>query len=131
MRIMTAETKTRVVVTMVENLSGERSQRMTLDAEVLLLRQGELWESEVIDISASGVRIRRPVDFEGKIGDQIGLELLLGKHETIGVFGSVCRIDEHEVAFEYSRIPVRSEIPLWNLLGIHADTTEITSVESA
>lgn len=116
---------------MFEKSSGERSQRMSLSAEVLLLRQGELWESEVIDISATGVRIRRPDDFEGQLGDQIGLELLLGEHDTIGVFGSVCRIDEDEVAFEYSRIPVRSEIPLWNLLGIHADTTETPAVESA
>ncbi len=111
--------------------TGARSQRMNLNAEVLLLRQGELWETEVIDISATGVLIKRPEEWDCQIGDQLGLELLLGEHDTIGVFATVCRIDDDEIAFQYSRIPVRSEIPLWNLLGIHADTTEIHSAESA
>lgn len=115
---------------MIDN-SGARSQRMNLNADVLMLRSGELWDSEVVDISATGVLIKRPADWDGELGDQLGLELLLGEHDTIGVFATVSRIDEETIAFQYSRIPVRSEIPLWNLLGIHADTTEITSAESA
>ena len=103
---------------------------MSLNADVLMLRSGELWDSEVIDISATGVLIKRPVNWEGELGEQLGLELLLGEFDTIGVFATISRIDDDTIAFQYSRIPVRSEAPLWNLLGVHADTMEVPKAAS-
>ncbi|MFK7955558.1 MAG: PilZ domain-containing protein [Lysobacterales bacterium] len=98
---------------------------MTLRAEVVVLRQGELWDSEVLDISASGLRIRRPEGWDGSLGEEMSIELLLVKDATISLFAKVVRYDNDVLALQFSHIPPESEIPLWTLLGEHADSLEV------
>ncbi len=103
---------------------GERYRRLALKAEVAVLRRGELWESEVVDISASGMLIARPEDWEGSLGDAMGLELILPEGDTLSLMGAVVRYDGETIGIEFTRIPPDSEIPLWKLLGIHGESTE-------
>ncbi len=103
---------------------GERYRRLSLKAEVAVMRRGELWESEVVDISATGMLILRPAEWEGSLGDVMGLELILPAGETIALTGAVVRYDGETIGIEFTRIPPESEIPLWKLLGIYAESTE-------
>ncbi|MEM1092474.1 MAG: PilZ domain-containing protein [Pseudomonadota bacterium] len=103
---------------------GTRYRRMSLRAEVVVLRQGELWDSEVVDISASGLLMRRPDDWEGSLGDEMSVELLLAEQKTIALFGKVVRYDRENVGLEFSHIPPESEVPLWTLLGAYADALD-------
>lgn len=103
---------------------GERYRRMPLRAEVVVLRQGELWDSEVMDISATGMLIRRPKDWDGSLGEEMSVELIIADRETIPLFATVVRYDSELLGLEFSHIPPASEIPLWSLLGEYADALE-------
>lgn len=103
---------------------GERYRRMQLKAEVVVLRQGELWDSEVMDISATGMLIRRPDDWDGSLGEEMSIEVIVADRETIPLFATIVRYDEQLLGLEFSHIPPSSEIPLWSLLGEYADAME-------
>ncbi|MEM9530399.1 MAG: PilZ domain-containing protein [Pseudomonadota bacterium] len=107
-----------------QKIDGERYTRMQLRAEVVLLRQGELWDSEVVDISASGMLVRRPSDWEGALGDEVSVELIVADRQTIPMFGKIVRYDDDILGVEYTHIPPPSEIPLWTLLGEFADAID-------
>ncbi len=97
---------------------------MALRAEVAVLFEGQLWESEVMDISASGLLIGRPEDWSGSVGQELSIDLLLADDSTIPLKAKVVRSEEQVIALQYSQIPSTSEIPLWTLLGAHADKLE-------
>ncbi len=103
---------------------GERYLRLPLKAEVVVLRRGDLWESRVVDISATGMLMDRPAEWDGSLGDALGLELIVPDGATIALLGVVVRYDGETVGIEFTRIPPESEIPLWKLLGICAESTE-------
>jgi hypothetical protein len=97
---------------------------MAVRSAVLMVRGDQSWASEVMDISATGVLIRRPPEWIGQRGDRFVLEMLFGDHLDIHVEAVVMRVTEDELGFAFSRIPPDKETPLWNLLGGYADTLE-------
>ena len=102
---------------------GERYRRMPLEAEVLVLLRGESWDTQGIDISATGLLVLRPDEWQLNGDAEYALELILDE-ETIALMARVARSDELGVAFEFTRVPPGSEAPLWRLLGAFADATE-------
>lgn len=107
-----------------ERQPGERYRRKPLEADVIILRRGESWDSQGIDISATGLLVLRPDGWTGEDGAEYGIELVLSDGATIAVRGVIRRSDDLGVAFEFTRIPPESEAPLWRLLGAFADATE-------
>lgn len=103
---------------------GRRPSRMPIRSAVLMIRGDQSWTSDVADISATGVRIERPPDWIGEIGDLFVLDMLFDETLAINVEARVARISRDEVGFAFARIPPDKEVPLWNLLGRHADQTE-------
>jgi len=90
-----------------------------------MMRGDDSWSSEVIDISSTGVLVKRPIDWLGQRGDRFVLDMLVGDDLNIHVEAKVMRIDDDELGFAFSRIPADKEIPLWNLLGGYADSLEL------
>lgn len=103
---------------------GKRHKRMPLDSAVFMLRGGNSWSSEILDISATGVAASRPDDFDAQPGDRFILDMLIGEELNIHLEATVARLNDHEVGFAFSRIPPEKEVPLWELLGGNADTLE-------
>lgn len=103
---------------------GERYRRKPLDADVIILKRGVSWDSQGIDISATGLLVLRPEGWQAVEADEYGIELVLEDGSTIPMAGVVRRVDDLGVAFEFTRIPPESEAPLWRLLGSFADATE-------
>ena len=103
---------------------GKRHRRMPVDSAVLMLRGDESWTSDLMDISATGVLVKRPLDWIGQRGDRFVLDMLFGDQLNIHVEAVVMRVTEDELGFAFSRIPPDKEMPLWNLLGGYADTLE-------
>ncbi|MCB1628251.1 MAG: PilZ domain-containing protein [Xanthomonadales bacterium] len=103
---------------------GRRPSRMPIRSAVLVVRGDESWTSDVADISATGVRIDRPADWVGEVGDLFVLDMLFDDTLNINVEARVARVSDEEVGFVFARIPPDKEVPLWNLLGRHADQTE-------
>ena len=101
-----------------------RSARMPIQSTVLLSRGADAWTSDIEDISASGVLVRRPDGWRFHVGDLFALDMMIGPDLNIHVEASVARMTDEHVGFAYTRIPAEKEIPLWNLLGGYADRLE-------
>ncbi len=84
----------------------------------------ESWSSHLEDISATGLRVERPVKWKGCPDDLYTLDLMFGEDLHIHLEATVVRITRTHLAFEYARIPEDKEVPLWNLLGGYADSLE-------
>ena len=106
------------------SVQGLRHARKQLDTTVLMNRGGESLSSEIEDISATGVRLRRPHGWDGESGQLWVLDMLFEAGLHINVEATVARITHGHVCFAYARIPEDKQVPLWNLLGGHADRLE-------
>lgn len=109
---------------MSETSKDRRAARMPIYSAVLMIRGDQSWTSEVEDISATGVRITRPADWMGQSGDLFVLDMLFGQDLNIHLDARVARVSDDAIGFVFSRIPADKEIPLWSLLGRHADEQE-------
>lgn len=101
-----------------------RSARMTLESTALISRGLDSWSSEILDISATGLRAARPPGWKGQVDDTFNIDILIGDTLDIHVIARLARIGDGELGFAYSRIPDDKQVPLWNLLGRYADTDE-------
>ena len=94
---------------------------MSIRSAVLISRGHEAWSSEIEDISATGVLVRKPEAWNGRIGDVYALDMLIGADLDIHVEARLARLADDQLGFAYARIPEDKEVPLWNLLGGYAD----------
>ena len=101
-----------------------RSARMPMQSTVLLSRGADAWTTDIEDISASGVLVRRPDGWAHAVGVLFALDMMIGENLNIHVEATVARVTAEHVGFAYTRIPADKEVPLWNLLGGYADRLE-------
>jgi hypothetical protein len=101
-----------------------RSARMPMQSTVLLSRGADAWTTDIEDISASGVLVRRPDGWSHPIGALFALDMMIGDDLNIHLEATVARVTAEHIGFAYTRIPPDKEIPLWNLLGGYADRLE-------
>lgn len=101
-----------------------RHARMGRQTAVLMSRRGDVWQTELADISATGVRLAQPDGWHGAPGDVWVLDMLFGDKINVHVMAELVRISEGYVAFAFARIPEDVQEALWNLLGGYADTLE-------
>ncbi|HVT32129.1 MAG TPA: PilZ domain-containing protein [Rhodanobacteraceae bacterium] len=104
--------------------SGARSARMPIQSTVLLSRGADAWTTDIEDISASGVLVRKPDGWAYAIGTLFALDMMIGADLNIHVEATVARVTDEHIGFAYTRIPADKEVPLWNLLGGYADRLE-------
>jgi hypothetical protein len=104
--------------------AGTRSARMPMQSTVLLSRGADAWTTDIEDISASGVLVRRPDGWSHPIGALFALDMMIGADLNIHLEATVARVTVDNIGFAYTRIPPDKEIPLWNLLGGYADRLE-------
>ncbi|UXI70008.1 PilZ domain-containing protein [Tahibacter amnicola] len=104
--------------------TGMRPARMKIRSAVLMMHGGDAWSSELEDISATGVLVKRPEGFTGHAGDLFVLDMMIGDQLNIHVEATVARVTEQSIGFAYARIPENKEVPLWDLLGGYADSLE-------
>jgi len=101
-----------------------RHARMMRQTAVLMSRRGDVWQTDLEDISATGVRLARPAEWHGRPGDVWVLDMLFGDEINVHVMAEVVRVSGMHVALAFARIPEDTQAALWTLLGGHADTLE-------
>lgn len=104
--------------------NGTRYVRMPLRSAVFMVRNGHSWTSDLVDISATGVLCERPPDWEGDLGDDFVLDIMISEELDLHVDARVARATEDAIGFSFERIPAEKEIPLWQILGRFADAKE-------
>ncbi len=102
-----------------------RPARMRIETTVLMSHGDEAYPTDLIDISATGVLLRRPVGWEGKAGQSWVLDMIFGHDLHIHLEAMVTRASARHIGFAYTRIPEDKQVPLWNLLGGYADILEM------
>lgn len=103
---------------------GLRHARMKIETAVLMSRGSESYPTELEDISATGVQLRRPREWRGQCGDAWILDMIFGVDLHIHLEATVARISGRWIGLAYSRIPEDKQEALWTLLGGYADTLE-------
>jgi PilZ domain len=101
-----------------------RHARMVRQTAVLMSRRGDVWQTDLADISATGVRLSRPNGWHGKPGDVWVLDMLFGDEINVHVMAEVVRVSSVHIALAFARIPEDTQEALWTLLGGYADTLE-------
>jgi len=101
-----------------------RHARMPVRSAVLMMQGEQSWTSDVEDISATGVMVRRPHGWKGTLGELFVLDMLFGSKVNIHLQATVARLTSEHIGFAYERIPEEKEKPLWDLLGGYADKLE-------
>lgn len=122
----------RMVELMANDKSGQgdgapeqlRPARMQIETTVLMSCNGQSHPTELVDISATGALLRRPLGWSGSVGQSWVLDMIFGNNLHIHLEALVVRISDHHIGFSYSRIPEDKQVPLWNLLGGYADILE-------
>jgi hypothetical protein len=101
-----------------------RPARMQIETTVLMSRGVESHPTELVDISATGALLRRPLGWTGEVGQTWLLDMIFGNDLHIHLEAQVARVADHHVGFSYVCIPEDKQVPLWNLLGGYADILE-------
>lgn len=101
-----------------------RPARMQIATTVLMSRNGQSFPTKLVDISATGAMLHRPLEWVGEIDQTWVLDMIFGQDLHIHLEAAVARISEHHIGLSYSRIPEDKQVPLWNLLGGYADILE-------
>lgn len=101
-----------------------RPARMRIETTVLMSHGVQSHPTELVDISATGALLRRPLGWQGGLGQSWVLDMIFGRDLHIHLEAVVARISDRHVGFAYSRIPEDKQVPLWNLLGGYADILE-------
>jgi hypothetical protein len=103
---------------------GLRHARMKIETAVLMSRGSESYPTELEDISATGVQLRRPREWRGEVGDAWVLDMIFGVDLHIHLEATVARVSGRWLGLAYSHIPEDKQEGLWSLLGGYADTLE-------
>jgi len=106
-------------------LEHVRPARMRIETTVLMSRGNESHPTELVDISATGVLLRRPLGWHGEVGESWILDMIFGHDLHIHLEAQVARVSERHLGLAYTRIPEDKQAPLWNLLGGYADILEM------
>jgi len=101
-----------------------RHSRMPFDSAVHMVRAGQAWSTELIDISATGILVERPRDWVGQENDTFVIDLIIHERLDIHVEATVARVTRNSIGLQFSRIPPEKERDLWALLGEYAHKTE-------
>lgn len=101
-----------------------RSARMRIETTVLMSQGVQSHPTELVDISATGVQLRRPLGWRGEPGESWVLDMIFGRDLHIHLQAVVARVSDRHIGFAYTNIPEDKQVPLWNLLGGYADILE-------
>ena len=101
-----------------------RPARMRIETTVLMSHGVQSHPTELVDISATGALLRRPLGWQGELGQSWMLDMIFGRDLHIHLEAVVARLSDRHIGVAYTAIPENKQVPLWNLLGGYADILE-------
>ncbi len=101
-----------------QNRPGVRKSRSALRAGLRISTPVKDWESEVLDISLSGMRIERPPDFDLGVGQRVEAELRTKEFAAaISLRARVVRVGDGDMALRFDTVSPPLEAELRELIG--------------
>ncbi len=105
-------------------LPGVRDSRMPVHTVVLISRADHAWSSEILDISATGARVVRPLDWQGEPDDVFQLDVVISETAALHLEARVARVTAEHVAFQFTLIPESGQQLFWGLIGRYAEPAD-------
>jgi hypothetical protein len=102
-------------------VNARRASRLRVECAVLISRLEAAWITELMDISASGMLIKRPRDWDGALGEEFVIDMVFDGDLLINLEATLRRETPEELGMSFSRVPANKERALWGLLGGYAD----------
>ncbi|MEO6697389.1 MAG: PilZ domain-containing protein [Gammaproteobacteria bacterium] len=93
--------------------------RVPFDGRARLSNASTQWEGKLIDISLRGVLLEHPPNWNGKLGDDYLLELLLHNEAVIKMQLSVVHFDKRRIGFHCDHIDLDSMGHLKRLMELN------------
>lgn len=103
--------------------------RAHFHSPVQLVRQGQLTEADLLDISLRGALVNVPAGWTGKIGDKYQLRLNLGAEAVIGMQATVTHVDGRRIGLHCDKIDLDSVTHLRRLVELNAGDPDILDRE--
>ncbi len=98
--------------------------RIPFDAEARLYSAGAAWDTELIDISLSGVLCSRPVSWEARPGKGYRLDLRLPGGIRISMNATATNSSPQRIGFRWSKIDFDSFVHLKRLIELNLGDPE-------
>ncbi|MES9946714.1 MAG: PilZ domain-containing protein [Candidatus Thiodiazotropha sp.] len=83
---------------MTESDSNERRRfhRILFDAPATITRKQTVYTTNLIDISLKGALFKTPVDWAGKMGDEVTIKVMLNESDAVISMHAVCAHEENQ-----------------------------------
>lgn len=98
--------------------------RVPFDADAKLYSSNGAWDTQLIDISLSGVRCDRPTDWQAKPGKGYRLDLRLPGGIRISMNATAANNDARRIGFRWSKIDFDSFVQLKRLIELNLGDPE-------
>ena len=109
---------------MAENAEHRSCTRVRFDAAARLYSAAASWDTELIDISLSGVLCRRPPTWEARPGRGYRLDLRLPGGVHISMNATATNSDPQRIGFRWSKIDFDSFVQLKRLVELNLGDPE-------
>lgn len=96
-----------------------RFTRIPFDADAVLARDGREWRCELIDLSLKGALVKKPDDWNGAVGDDYALSLLLDEETCIRMDVSIAHVEEQHIGLACRDIDLDSITHLRRLVELN------------
>lgn len=90
--------------------------RIPFDADITLSRNGEKWQTQLLDISLHGVLVSRPEAWPQDGGEEYCITLPLGGDSSIKVNGRIAHIEADQIGLSFENMELESASHLKRLL---------------
>lgn len=107
-----------------------RFSRVDFSTNTSISNSKQHWEIPLVDISLKGVLVERPEGWDGKIGDEYKIDVLLSEYEVaIHMTASIAHIQENCIGFHCEHIDFDSITHLRRLMELNLGDAELVNRE--
>ncbi|HRX99333.1 MAG: PilZ domain-containing protein [Rhodanobacteraceae bacterium] len=99
-----------------QHLPGVRCSRAVMDGELTIREGAREWQSPLMDLSLSGVRVRLPRAFDLRREATAELEIHGPRGEHVLAWAKLARLCDDTAAFRFDRLSAPSEARLRDLI---------------
>lgn len=113
------------------NLANNRRKftRFPFAGKVRLYSSGNVWETDLVDLSLRGALVARPADFTGKTGFHYRMELCLHGNIMIAMGVVVAHIEPAQLGLRCERLDLDSFVHLKRLVELNLGDAEMLNRE--
>ncbi len=109
--------------------ANRRFHRIPFDGQARIYSSTAMWDTEVIDLSLRGALVRKPMDWPGKKGMNLRLELRLPAMVIISMGVLAANVTEDAIGLKVERLDFDSFAHLKRMVELNLGDSELLNRE--